>query len=147
MNHIFMSYNFSVRCFHSGMMKSPNQRAKYFITTPIFYVNASPHIGHLHSALLADAANRFQKLLGKETVFTTGTDEHGLKIQKAAEQYNYADTKLFCNDVSQKYSQLFSLFSITHSDFIRTSDDRHKVTKLRYGIAKLKVLLNYKNSE
>ena len=115
------------------MMKSPKECAKYFITTPIFYVNASPHIGHLHSALLADAANRFQKLLGKETVFTTGTDEHGLKIQKAAEHHNYADTNLFCNEVSQKYSQLFSLFSINHSDFIRTSEDRHKVTKLRYG--------------
>ena len=105
---------------------------KYFITTPIFYVNASPHIGHLHSALLADAQNRFQIALGlNDTYFTTGTDEHGLKIQKAADSFNYSDPQLFCNDVSKKYSNLFSNFGINYSEFIRTSEDRHKVKKLQ----------------
>ena len=105
---------------------------KYFITTPIFYVNASPHIGHLHSALLADAQNRFQISLGaNDTYFTTGTDEHGLKIQKAAESLNYSDPQLFCNHVSKQYSSLFSHFGINYSEFIRTSQDRHKVKKLQ----------------
>lgn len=104
---------------------------KYYITTPIFYVNAPPHIGHLHSALLADAQNRFQIALGDNgTLFSTGTDEHGLKIQKAAENLNYSNPQLFCNDITKKYSDLFALFGINHSEFIRTTDNRHKVRKL-----------------
>ena len=110
----------------------------YFVTTPIFYVNASPHIGHLHSALLADAQNRFRKSLGdNDTYFTTGTDEHGLKIQKAAENSNYSDPQLFCDDISKKYSELFSYFDINHSEFIRTSHERHKVKKLRLEHSKI----------
>jgi len=58
----------------------------YYITSPIFYVNASPHIGHLYTVLLADAQSRFQNLQGRESYFATGTDEHGLKIQQAAEK-------------------------------------------------------------
>jgi methionyl-tRNA synthetase len=57
--------------------------------SPIFYVNASPHLGHLYSVLLADAQRRFQNLKGKDTFFATGTDEHGLKIQQAAEKVIY----------------------------------------------------------
>ena len=107
--------------------------SNYFITTPIFYVNASPHIGHLHSALLADAQSRFRALTGtKETFLVTGTDEHGLKIQKAAESSNYVNPELFCNDVSKNYCSLFQRFDIHHNDFIRTSSERHKVGK--YGL-------------
>jgi methionyl-tRNA synthetase len=119
---------------------------KYFITTPIFYVNASPHIGHLHSALLADAQNRFQIALGlNDTYFTTGTDEHGLKIQKAADSFNYSDPQLFCNDVSKKYSNLFSNFGINYSEFIRTSEDRHKVKKLQRR-KQIKIIYNITES-
>ena len=64
----------------------------YFITTPIFYVNAKPHLGHVYSVLLADAQNRYQKLKKspvKKTLFSTGTDEHGLKIQQASIKNGY----------------------------------------------------------
>ena len=109
-------------------MNSLKAKSKYFITTPIFYVNASPHIGHLHSALLADAQSRFQALTGaNEILFATGTDEHGLKIQKAAENLNYSNPETFCSDISNKYLNLFQRASVNYSDFIRTSSDRHKV--------------------
>ena len=105
-----------------------NRLKPYFITTPIFYVNAPPHIGHLHSALLADAQNRFQVAIGNnDTFFTTGTDEHGLKIQKASENAKFSDPQLFCDDISKQYSDLFNRFDIHHNTFIRTSQDRHKV--------------------
>ena len=109
-------------------MSLSKSTSKYFITTPIFYVNASPHIGHLHSALLAGAQSRFRALMGKKEIFfVTGTDEHGLKIQKAAENLNYLNPEFFCNDVSKTYYDLFQRFNVHHSDFIRTSSERHKV--------------------
>ena len=90
-------------------MKVAALRPKYFITTPIFYVNSVPHIGHVYSVLLADAQNRFQKLLGKETVFSTGTDEHGLKIQQAAEKQGYFDPTKFCSHISSKFESIFKV--------------------------------------
>ena len=103
-----------------------NSIKPYYITTPIFYVNASPHIGHLHSALLADTQNRFQTLLNSDTFFTTGTDEHGLKIQKATEDSDFSDPLSFCDNVSRTYSDLFFRFNVKPADFIRTSENRHK---------------------
>ena len=109
-------------------MNSLKATNKFFITTPIFYVNASPHIGHLHSALLSDAQTRFQALTGADKIiFTTGTDEHGLKIQKAAENLNYSKIQTFCNDISEKYLNLFQRYDIRYNNFIRTSSDQHKV--------------------
>ncbi len=93
-------------------MKVAALRPKYFITTPIFYVNSVPHIGHIYSVLLADAQNRFQKLLGKETVFSTGTDEHGLKIQQAAEKQGYFDPTKFCSHISSKFESIFKVRNI-----------------------------------
>lgn len=99
----------------------------YYITTPIFYVNSSPHIGHVHTLLLADAVNIYQrlKLADNRTIFSTGTDEHGIKIQAAAEANNVSCIDL-CNENSRKFQDLFDQYDTTLTDFIRTSDNRHK---------------------
>lgn len=99
----------------------------YYITTPIFYVNSSPHIGHVHTLLLADALNIYNRLRldSDETIFSTGTDEHGIKIQTSAEAYkmNYQE---FCDQNSKKFLDLFSRYDTTLTDFIRTSEARHQ---------------------
>ncbi|XP_070538863.1 methionine--tRNA ligase, mitochondrial-like isoform X2 [Ptychodera flava] len=96
-----------------------------FITTPIFYVNAVPHIGHLYSATLADTLHRWHRLLGYEdTIFATGTDEHGLKVQQAAARHD-KPTKLYCDEVSHKFKELFNECDIQYTDFIRTTEERH----------------------
>lgn len=116
--------------------KAVNQRVSrsgtpcdYFITTPIFYVNSAPHIGHLHTILLADAINIFTKLkLGSQnTLFTSGTDEHGIKIKTAATKSGQR-CQHFCDLNSAKFRQLFYEFDITLTDFVRTTEDRHRAT-------------------
>ncbi|KAF9438898.1 methionyl-tRNA synthetase [Entomortierella beljakovae] len=98
----------------------------YYITTPIFYVNAVPHIGHLHSAVLADTLKRFQELKGRKALLSTGTDEHGLKIQQAAAQVQMKEIEL-CDKVSQRFRDLFDAANISYSTFIRTTEARHTV--------------------
>lgn len=98
-----------------------------YVTTPIFYVNASPHIGHLYSAVIADAIVRYQRLKNPnvDCHFCTGTDEHGTKIQQAAASHNIPVDK-YCNDISQSYKRVFHEAGIEHTDFIRTTEERHK---------------------
>ncbi|XP_055905566.1 methionine--tRNA ligase, mitochondrial [Eupeodes corollae] len=98
-----------------------------YVTTPIFYVNASPHIGHLYSAVIADAIVRYKSLRNPQitTHFCTGTDEHGTKIQQAAATHNVNVAK-YCDDISQSYRKVFHESGIQYTDFIRTSEDRHK---------------------
>jgi len=102
-------------------------KSPYLITTPIFYVNSVPHIGHLYTALLADAHHRFTKLLqpNRPTIFSTGTDEHGLKIQQAASKQGVTPGQL-CDDVSGKFRGLFNRCGIEYTDYIRTTELRHK---------------------
>ncbi|KAI8998400.1 tRNA synthetases class I (M)-domain-containing protein [Gaertneriomyces semiglobifer] len=96
-----------------------------FITTPIFYANAEPHIGHLYSAVLADTFKRWHDFKGHQTVLSTGTDEHGQKIQEAALKAK-KDTKEFCDSVSAKFRVLFDKAGISYTDYLRTTDVRHK---------------------
>ncbi len=100
------------------------------VTTPIYYVNASPHIGHLHSNVLADALARWLQVKGNQVVMTTGTDEHGLKVQEAAEENGTRNYKLFCDEVSGRFRKVFQDASIGYSRFIRTSDaDHHEAVR------------------
>lgn len=78
----------------------------YYITSPLFYVNANPHIGHLYTLVVTDVLKRYQILRGKQAVFTTGTDEHGMKIQRAASSKNMSP-KAFCDDAMQLFGVLF----------------------------------------
>lgn len=84
----------------------------------------APHIGHLYSAVIADAIFRFEKLLNKNApyILTTGTDEHGSKIQQAAG----LSTDKYCLNISREYQNLFNNCSVGYTDYIRTTEDRHK---------------------
>lgn len=98
---------------------------KFHITSPIFYPNAKPHLGHLYSSLLCDVQCRWNKLLGKDTLFTTGTDEHGLKIQSAAEQKGYQNPKEFVDQLCKHFIELDRTADIEFTRFIRTTDPDH----------------------
>ncbi|HPO90337.1 MAG TPA: methionine--tRNA ligase [Victivallales bacterium] len=98
---------------------------KFYITTPIYYVNDKPHIGHSYTTILADVLARYHRLFGDEVFFLTGTDEHGQKVQKAAEQ-NKITPQDQCNLTVPRYLELWKKLEITNDDFIRTTEDRHK---------------------
>ncbi|XP_005090898.1 methionine--tRNA ligase, mitochondrial [Aplysia californica] len=108
----------------SASTAGKNCGSPYFITTPIFYVNAAPHVGHLFCALLADAMARWQKVKGRSTLMATGTDEHGLKIQQAAANHG-VDADTFCDGVSAKFKSLFIEADIQYDQFIRTTQQGH----------------------
>jgi methionyl-tRNA synthetase len=97
----------------------------YYITTPIYYPSAKPHMGHAYSSIVADFFARFKRIDGYEVHFLTGTDEHGLKIQRAAEK-NKIDTLEFCNQISQTFRDLSRTLNLSNTDFIRTTEERHK---------------------
>ena len=99
----------------------------YYITTPIYYPSARPHMGHAYSSIIADFFARFKRMDGFDVHFLTGTDEHGLKIQRAAESKNI-ETLKFCNQISQTFRDLSSTLNLSNTDFIRTTEDRHKKT-------------------
>jgi len=95
-----------------------------YITTPIYYVNAEPHLGHAYTTIVGDVLIRFYKLLGYETYFLTGTDEHGDKIVRAAKALN-ADTKEYVDRISKLFRDLWPHLNISNDDFIRTTEPRH----------------------
>nr|XP_026489595.1 methionine--tRNA ligase, mitochondrial [Vanessa tameamea] len=109
------------------LLSSVVQKRPFYITTPIFYVNAAPHLGHLYTAVVADAIQRFEKLTNPDcnVIFSTGTDEHGTKIQQAAAQANLP-LQDYCNTISQEYKDLFDEFEVGYTDYIRTTEERHK---------------------
>ncbi len=99
----------------------------FYITTPIYYPSAKPHMGHAYSSIIADFFARFKKIDGFNVCFVTGTDEHGLKIQRAAEKKGL-NTLEFCNEISQTFRNLSKTLNLTNTDFIRTTEDRHKLS-------------------
>ena len=99
----------------------------YYITTPIYYPSAKPHMGHAYSSIIADFFARFKKIDGFKVYFLTGTDEHGLKIQRAAEKKNMDPLK-FCDEISQTFRDLSKKLNLTNTDFIRTTEKRHKLS-------------------
>ncbi len=99
----------------------------YYITTPIYYPSAKPHMGHAYSSIIADFFSRFKKIDGYNVYFLTGTDEHGLKIQRAAEKKG-VDTLKFCDEISQTFRDLSKTLNLTNTDFIRTTEERHKLS-------------------
>jgi len=99
----------------------------FYITTPIYYPSAKPHMGHAYSSIIADFFARFKKIDGFNVHFLTGTDEHGLKIQRAAEVKN-VDTLKFCDEISETFRKLSKTLNLSNTDFIRTTEERHKKT-------------------
>ena len=96
----------------------------YYITTPIYYPSGNPHMGHAYSSIVADVFARFKRLDGYKVFFLTGTDEHGLKIQRAAEK-NKQEPKLFCDTISKTFRNLTKILNLSNDDFIRTTEERH----------------------
>ena len=96
----------------------------FYITTPIYYPSGKPHMGHAYSSIVADIFARFKRLEGYNVLFLTGTDEHGLKIQREAEK-NKKDPKIFCNELSEKFKDLTKVLNLSNDDFIRTTEKRH----------------------
>ena len=99
---------------------------KFYITTPIYYVNDVPHIGHAYTTIAADVAARFKRLEGYEVFFLTGTDEHGQKVQQAAQNLKVAPQQ-HVDKLHQRFKELWVKLNISNSDFIRTTEERHKV--------------------
>jgi methionyl-tRNA synthetase len=97
---------------------------KFYITTPIYYVNARPHIGHAYTTIACDAIARRQRMLGVDTYFLTGTDEHGQKIERAAQAAGKTPQQ-FTDEVSAQFRALWARMGITNDDFIRTTEERH----------------------
>ena len=99
---------------------------KFYITTPIYYPNGEPHLGHAYTTLAADAVARYHRLAGDDTFFLTGTDEHGVKMVKTAAEKNTTPQQLADENVAV-FENLWRELQITHDDFIRTTSERHKI--------------------
>ncbi|KAI1754558.1 tRNA synthetases class I (M)-domain-containing protein [Xylaria castorea] len=97
----------------------------YYVTTPIFYVNASPHVGHLYSMLIADVLKRWEVLKGRQAYLSTGTDEHGMKVQRAAEMQDL-HPKALCDANAETFKDLAKRANIAYDHFIRTTDPEHR---------------------
>ena len=97
---------------------------RFYVTTPIYYVNDVPHIGHAYTTVIADAVARWHRLLGEDVFFLTGTDEHGLKVQRSAEERGLAPIE-HADATSARFREAWALLDISNDDFIRTTEPRH----------------------
>ena len=102
------------------------EQKKFYITTPIYYVNDKPHIGHAYTTILADVLARYHRLLGVPTWFLTGTDEHGQKVQQAADKAGISPQQ-HADETVVRFQELWKRLGITNDDFIRTTEPRHKI--------------------
>ena len=99
--------------------------SKFFVTTPIYYVNDAPHIGHAYTTILADVLARFHRVAGDEVFFLTGLDEHGQKVKQAAEKRGLSP-QAHCDDLAPRFLNLWQKLDIKYNDFVRTTEERHK---------------------
>ena len=98
--------------------------SKYYVTTPIYYVNDLPHVGHIYTTVVCDTLARFHRFIGDEVFFLTGTDEHGQKIERAAAEQGLTPLAL-ADRVVERYRELWGQLAMSHDDLIRTSEERH----------------------
>jgi len=96
----------------------------FYITTPIYYVNDSPHLGHAYTSVACDALARFMRLDGRQVLFLTGTDEHGQKVAKSARDSG-VEPQAFCDRVAQNFRDMTKLMNVSNDVFIRTTEERH----------------------
>ena len=108
-----------------NLSPSASRQTTYYATTPIFYVNAEPHIGHAYTMTLVDVVTRFHRLKGDDTYFLTGTDEHGEKVQKAAEAAGLSP-QAYTDRISGQFRAVWDDLGIHYDEFIRTTEERHK---------------------
>ena len=100
-------------------------KKNFYITTPIYYPSAKPHMGHAYSSIIADFFARFKRIQGYNVFYLTGTDEHGQKIERAAKKNN-KDPLAFCDEISKTFKDLTKTLNLSNDDFIRTTEERHK---------------------
>lgn len=98
---------------------------KYYITTPLYYVNAKAHIGHAYTNIATDVLARWHRLKGEDVFFLTGTDEHGKKVETSAEKAK-KDPQKFVDEISKKFKDVWKTLNISYGSFIRTTDSKHK---------------------
>ena len=103
------------------------KKDNFYITTPIYYPSGQPHMGHAYSSILADVFARFKRCDNFKVHFLTGTDEHGLKIQKAAEK-DGSEPLVYCNKISKVFRELAKKLNLSNDDFIRTTEKRHHIS-------------------
>ncbi|MBF0511938.1 MAG: methionine--tRNA ligase [Candidatus Omnitrophica bacterium] len=99
--------------------------SKFFVTTPIYYVNDAPHIGHAYTTILADVLSRYHRTIGDDVFFLTGLDEHGQKVMQAAQKRGLS-SQAHCDDLAPRFLNLWKTLDIEYDDFIRTTQERHK---------------------
>src|SRR6476620_7640614 len=97
----------------------------FYITTPIYYVNDQPHIGHAYTTIVADVLRRYHRMFGEETLFLTGVDEHGQKIQAAAAARGIPPQQ-HCDEMCENFKNIWKELDIEYDIFFRTTDDFHK---------------------
>ena len=99
--------------------------SRFYITTPIYYVNAEPHLGHAYTTIVADAIARYKRLLGDDVFFLTGTDEHGQKVERARQSEGRRRRRRSPIEFRRHSVALFEHLDISNDDFIRTTEPRH----------------------
>ena len=97
---------------------------KFYITTPVYYVNDAPHIGHTYTTVAADVLARWHRSIGEETFFLTGTDEHGAKIEEKARQMKI-EPKQYADEISAKFIEAWRQLNISNDNFLRTTESAH----------------------
>ena len=97
----------------------------FYITTPIYYVNDNPHIGHAYTSIICDIIARYKRISNYNVKFLTGTDEHGQKVEQSAKK-NLKNPQEFCDLMSDKFQELIKFFNISNDGFIRTTEKHHK---------------------
>ncbi len=100
-------------------------KAPFYVTTPIYYVNAEPHLGTAYTTIAADAIARYRRMTGHDVRFLTGLDEHGQKIAQAAEEHGM-DPQAWVDSIAPKFAEAWAMLGISYDDFIRTTEERHK---------------------
>ena len=102
-----------------------SNKSIFYVTTPIYYPNDIPHLGHAYTSIAADVLARFHRSLGDDVLFSTGTDEHGQKIENAAKKAG-KETKEFVDNLIPQFKEAWKVLNISYDDFIRTTEYRHK---------------------
>ncbi|MBI4399595.1 methionine--tRNA ligase [Candidatus Micrarchaeota archaeon] len=100
--------------------------SKFFITTPIYYINSTPSVGSAYPTIIADVVARWHRLLGEDTFFLTGLDENSVKTVQAAKQGNFKDIKEYADVMAEKWKRAWTILNVSHDDFIRTTEGRHE---------------------
>jgi methionyl-tRNA synthetase len=108
-------------------MSTPRAKPKYYLTTPLYYTNGLPHIGHTYSTIVADTIRRYKRMRGFEVVMTTGADEHGVNVERSAKKAGKTPQE-FSTAIAAQWKQIWDDFGIAGDEFIRTTDERHHRT-------------------